>query len=598
MHKLGHIEIRNFRLCQSVSLPLEGFTPLVGQNNVGKSTILRALAWVLKPSSLQLDDFSDASKPVEVCARIDGISVALLDQMPEQKHRTAIEPYCINGSMWIRVIANGIGSKSVKPEIYDYEKYLGQGVPDAWRDYPTGLPQAVSSLLPNPLQIEAMEDIGEDLGKAKAGTTIKALLDEIMGPILKAHGELNAALASVQSILSAGGAQRSQHLLDFDTNATSALDSFFPGLELDLDMQLIDAKEFFKAADLHVTDKTTGDRRKFDQMGTGAQRAIQMSLIRYLAETQSNAGGNVSRRLLLIDEPELYLHPQGVQRLRQALSLLSQGSFQVVFSTHSPLMLSRENAADTVIVNKCKDHGTNTRQPLRQAVASALQDAGSQSRTLFELGNIAEIYFAERVVLCEGKTDRRLLPLAYERLHGHPSELDQISFVSLGSCSDIPKAIPVLKAMGIKVCAVADLDFAFTEARKGNQPLLPKDDNDLTNVKVLLEKLRAVHGFELGGNGLPVNQKHTQNSWQAADVWALMVKDIDGKSLADNAHIALKEKSIWVWPVGCIEQVTGHADKGEDAILEQESKLRSMTSEDVMLQFPAFEQCFKWIEKQ
>ncbi|MDZ7854089.1 MAG: hypothetical protein U5L98_15980 [Halomonas sp.] len=61
------------------------------------------------------------------------------------------------------------------------------GEPVHWRDYPTGLPQAVSALLPEPLLVQAMHDIGEDLGKAKAGTTIKSLLDEIMGPLLQAR---------------------------------------------------------------------------------------------------------------------------------------------------------------------------------------------------------------------------------------------------------------------------------------------------------------------------------------------------------------------------------------------------------------------------
>lgn len=52
------------------------------------------------------------------------------------------------------------------------------------------------------------------------------------------------------------------------------------------------------------------------------------------------------------------------------------------------------------------------------AVAQAISEAQAQSRTLFELGNIAEIYFAEKVILCEGKTDQRLLPLIYEKLYG------------------------------------------------------------------------------------------------------------------------------------------------------------------------------------
>ena len=136
-----------------------------------------------------------------------------------------------------------------------------------------------------------------------------------------------------------------------------------------------------------------------------------MALIRYLARATADAGANCARKLFLIDEPELYLHPQGVRRVRQALAILATKGFQVVFSTHSPLMLDRENAAHTVIVRKEPGAGAVTRKPLQQAVQDAVAKGESQSRVLFELGNIADIYFAERVVLCEGKTDRRILPL-------------------------------------------------------------------------------------------------------------------------------------------------------------------------------------------
>lgn len=591
MHRLSHLRIKNFRACKDVSLPLEGYTPLVGQNNTGKSSILQALSWVLKPTALLTKDFHDPGQPVEVVACIDGITDEILDRIPEARHRRAIAPYCRDGRLWIRVSATGTTARTLIKEVWDIEQCPENGEPEHWRDYPTGLPQAVSALLPDPLLVQAMHDIGEDLGKAKAGTTIKSLLDEIMGPLLEAHAELNTALDTIRHVLTADGDRRSDHLQQFDTDASSALNHFFPGLTLDLDLQVVDVKEFFKAGDLHVTDKTTGDRRRFDQMGTGAQRAIQMALIRYLAETRRGEGGSPSRRLLLVDEPELYLHPQGVRRLRQALASLAQAGFQVVFSTHSPLMLSRENAADTVIVGKTADAGVTARKPLRQAVDEAIDGAESQSRALFELSNLAEIYFAERVVLCEGKTDRRLLPLAYERLYGQPPELDHIAFVSLGSCADIPKALPVLAAMGIRACAVADLDFAYTYARKGG--LLEREAEDMAETKRILARLQPEHHFTLNGNGLPQNDK--QAGWLAADAWACFAADEEGRAVAEGSHEALKQANVWAWPQGCIEQVTGTDDKGEDAIIEQEQRLSDMSAADIEQQMPAFKACFNWI---
>ncbi|MGE8182009.1 AAA family ATPase [Pseudomonas mandelii] len=43
MHGLTQIHIQNFWTCKNVYLSLGSFTPLVGQNNVGKSTVLDAI---------------------------------------------------------------------------------------------------------------------------------------------------------------------------------------------------------------------------------------------------------------------------------------------------------------------------------------------------------------------------------------------------------------------------------------------------------------------------------------------------------------------------------------------------------------------------
>lgn len=444
-------------------------------------------------------------------------------------------------------MATGTTAKATNAEVWDIDQYSGEGLPEHWRAYPTGLSHAVSVLLPKPLVVQAMHDLGEDIGKAKAGTTIKGLLDEIMGPLLEAHSELSSALETIRHVLTSEGENRSEHLQQFDTDATAALAHFFPGLALDLDLQVVDVKEFFKAGDLHVTDKTTGDRRRFDQMGTGAQRAIQMALIRYLAETRRGDDNRPARRLLLIDEPELYLHPQGVRRLRQALGHLAEHGFQIIFSTHS--------------------------------------------RTLFKLGNLAETYFASSVVVCEGKTDGRLLPIAYEKLYGITPDIDHIAFVSVGGCGNIPKALPVMAAMGIAACAVVDLDFGYTHARSGG--MLPRDGDDLTKIKAELVRLQSEHDFVLHDNGLPKNDKATGHL--AADTWALFAASDEGKALAEQTQHDLQAHRVWAWCEGCIEQVTGTDDKGEDAIIEQEQRLRSMSAAELEQQMPAFKACFDWI---
>jgi predicted ATP-dependent endonuclease of OLD family len=590
MHRISCVEIQNFRACQSVSLPLDDFTPLVGQNNVGKSTILDALKWLLKPDARASSDFEDSNKPIMVTARVEGITAAILALIPEQKHRTAIEPYCPNGVLWIRVRTEG--AKNFKQEVWNPEAVEANGNPKDWRSYPTGLPQAVSAILPEPLSITAMKDVQKDFTSVAAGTSIKKLIEEISEPVTQANAaDIDAALKTINALLTGEGGTRSQALEDFEEEASKVLEEFFPGLALQLELPETKIKEFFKSGSLKVGEVGKPGVTEFAQLGSGAQRAIEMALICYLSRARENAAANCARKLLLIDEPELYLHPQGVRRIRQALAVLATKNFQVVFSTHSPLMLDRANAAHTVIVRKSPATGAVTQKPLQKAVHDALAEAESQSRALFELGNIADIYFAERVVICEGKTDRRIVPLAYERFYGRAPELDHIAFVSLGGCGDILRGLTVLRAMKIRCCAIADLDFGFTEAAKGNTPLLTKDGAEMLRAKVILKRLQPAHKFLLEGD-LP----RKGNDFSAADIWALLAVDAEGKTLASDVHNHLKSHSIWIWKAGCIEQVTGTANKGEDAIIEQEEALRIKSSADVAVEFPAIVECIKWVK--
>ncbi len=421
-----------------------------------------------------------------------------------------------------------------------------------------------------------------------AGTSIKSLIEAIAEPITAGHkAEIESSLNAINKLLAGEEGHRSQALVDFDKKASDVVADFFPGLGLRLELPETKLKEFFKSGSLKIKEAGRDTWTDFEQLGSGAQRSIEMALIRYLAEEPA-AVENPPCKLLLIDEPELYLHPQGVRRIRRALNALSKKGFQVIFSTHNPIMLDRANTAQTIIVKKPAGEGTHTRIPLRRAVDEAIKDAPSQTRVLFQLGNLADIYFADTVVICEGKTDNRLLPLAYERHYGHAPEHDHIAFVSLGSCSDIPKGMAVLSAMGIKSCAVADLDFAFTEAPRAG--LVDKVGADMVETKRVLGVLEGVHKFTLNG-GMPCKG----GGFFASDIWALFAADADGQKVCSKVHGHLRTKATWIWTAGCIEHVMGIADKGEEAIMAQEEILRNMPKEDVIKTHPTLVDCFEWV---
>jgi hypothetical protein len=74
-----------------------------------------------------------------------------------------------------------------------------------------------------------------------------------------------------------------------------------------------------------------------------------------------------------------------------------------------------------------------------------------------------------------------------------------------------------------------------------------------------------------------------------------MAADYEGKKIVEGLHALLRSHSIWVWKAGCIEDVTGTTQKGEDAIILCEAEMQGMTSEELASQMPDLVECFSWI---
>ena len=63
-HLLAEIKIENYKSVLSEVFELSAYTPLIGYNNAGKSNILSAIKWLLRRTSLQINDFNNAEEPV------------------------------------------------------------------------------------------------------------------------------------------------------------------------------------------------------------------------------------------------------------------------------------------------------------------------------------------------------------------------------------------------------------------------------------------------------------------------------------------------------------------------------------------------------
>ena len=81
--KLTHLRIQNFRSCREVPLDIGSMHALVGGNNAGKSSVLRALDFLFNPSTKSLGEESFWNKDTTLEIRVEAVFTQLTEKEKE-----------------------------------------------------------------------------------------------------------------------------------------------------------------------------------------------------------------------------------------------------------------------------------------------------------------------------------------------------------------------------------------------------------------------------------------------------------------------------------------------------------------------------------
>jgi energy-coupling factor transporter ATP-binding protein EcfA2 len=194
-------------------------------------------------------------------------------------------------------------------------------------------------------------------------------------------------------------------------------------------------------------------------MGDGWQSIIRLAALEALTKYPQLTKERV---VLLLEEPETHLHPHLRRKLRKVLSSLSAKGWTIVYSTHSPEMVSFDEKQ--VITRFVRSGGTVTHKSVHTDKINP--DAKLQSK-LDERG-AHDFLFGSCVVFCEGKGDGFATRLGFENTN---VDLDarSVSITQCGSVTAIPAFAEIASALGIRWCALTD----EPAARRFHQPKYP-----------------------------------------------------------------------------------------------------------------------------
>lgn len=187
-----------------------------------------------------------------------------------------------------------------------------------------------------------------------------------------------------------------------------------------------------------------GNKTELEEKGDGVKSLAAIGLVQSLSFDEAS-GKSI---IMCIEEPEAHLHPEAIHSLKTIImELANRTGVQVVISTHSPLLVDRDQIHNNVVVD------SNYRV--------------STCRNLYDIRNVLGVRItdnmsgAQKVILVEGESDKRYFQkLCSDKYPELKRMIDscELEFVNVHSASKMDFQIRLYNSLIIPTIILLDND--------------------------------------------------------------------------------------------------------------------------------------------
>lgn len=457
--KLDRIRIENFRSYEdSGEIDLTDKTVLIGENNAGKSNVLRALKLFLDLSPTTPHSIEDSHLREGDDIEIEAWFTDLDDEAAE-----AFEEYIIDGELFVRTVypfgkqgdpkskqfevraevprnsdfrVNEMDADDLK-EVYErHEKVLEPYQPEDWggkhgkyieptieryvqegdpemgverRTDPKGIKKQFKQHLPEFRFFQSDRNINDET-KTTTNAVLGQLLDHALEDVPNEDREkIEESLEEISEKLN--DEEKFDEIEELEDQLREKLDQQIPLDDLTINIQVPELQDILEEVSVTIDDGIETDIRT---MGSGLHTAFILSSLWELSERDTGS----SNVIFGLEEPENDLHPHAQRQLYDTLDDLVDQGYQVALSTHSAHLVSGDDMLD---IRRVEKRGTGSRIHSVQEFDFTERQVEKIQRRMTAENN--ELFFSNALLLCEGETEEWILPVFNTMLDNQRDEL-------------------------------------------------------------------------------------------------------------------------------------------------------------------------------